>query len=110
MLSGVFNNVMPNAQTFLQAVLRNMFAAARRGIAFNAMSTYVDFLAKDLTYFDPGEVFRFCKEELSPLVCLRHDYTVKPNVVPYEFAMYVYKCGAIAPRRRKAPHTRRAAK
>ncbi len=39
----------------------------------------------------PGAVFDFCKRQLSKLVCLRHDYRVKPNVIPFEFTMYVYR-------------------
>jgi len=90
-LSGVFNNPRPDADAFVRASLRHMFAASRRGVLFNAMSTYVDFLAPELVYFHPEDLFRFCKEALSPRVCLRHDYQVKPGVVPFEYAIYVYR-------------------
>jgi SAM-dependent methyltransferase len=99
LLNGVFNNPRPDPWGFLTASLRHMLASCRTGIAFNLMSTYVDRLDPDLVYFDPEAVFRFCKEELSPLVNLRHDYCVRPGVVPFEAAFTVLRSG-IAVRRR----------
>lgn len=90
-LNGVFNNPREKPWDFLVASLRNMFAAADRAIVFNAMSTYVDFFDPALVYFDPGEVFRFCKEELSPLVDLNHSYQVRPGVIPFEFTIVVHR-------------------
>ncbi len=90
-VSGVFNNAMKDNRGFYQSVLRDLFAVCTDGIAFNMMSTYVDYQDEHLFYEDPGVVFRFAKTELSPFVVLRHDYEVKPDVVPFEYAVYVYK-------------------
>lgn len=91
LLSGVFNNKMPNNKEFMLHAITKMFAASTKGIAFNAMSTYVDFQADNLYYTDPLEVFDFCKRNLTKKVTLRHDYLVKENSIPFEYAMYLYK-------------------
>lgn len=91
LLSGVFNNKMDDNRSFMLNAIKKMFNACNKGIAFNAMSTYVDFMVDDLYYTNPVEVFDFCKKELSKKVTLRHDYLVKENSIPFEYAMYIYK-------------------
>lgn len=91
LLSGVFNNVMPDNESFMLQTLKKMFDASARGIAFNCLSTWVDYQADDLYYTDPEKVFAFCKSELSPKVVLRHDYQLKKNTIPFEYTMYVYR-------------------
>jgi len=90
-LSGVFNNAMDDNWGFMTRTLHQMWQAAEKGIAFNAMSTYVDYRDPDLFYVDPMEVFAFCKSTLGGHPVLRHDYSVRPGGFPFEFAMYVYK-------------------
>ena len=90
-LSGVFNNIMQDNDEFMRITLQKMFKAARRSIRFNMMSTYVDYQADDLYYFDPREVFDFCKNNLSGLVTLRHDYGLGENNFAYEFSIFVKK-------------------
>ena len=91
MVCGVFNNRREDNQAFMRRVLAEMFRAATHGIAFNALSTYVEYQDPELSYSDPLEVFDFCKRHLSRRVALRHDYSVKPGRFPYEYTMYVYK-------------------
>jgi hypothetical protein len=76
---------------FMTTTLRRMYAAARRGIAFNAMTSHVDYRDPELFYVDPMQVFAFCKAELGGHPVLRHDYVTRPGGFPYEFAIYVYK-------------------
>ncbi|MET4578307.1 class I SAM-dependent methyltransferase [Ottowia thiooxydans] len=90
-ICGVFNNKMPNNAGFMQAVIEKAFAAAQRYVAFNAMSTYVDFEASDLYYTDPREVFDFCKKNLTRRVSLRHEYLVRDDRPPFEYTVYLYK-------------------
>lgn len=92
-INGVFNNKVANADSFgyMSDILKALMPLATTGIAFNAMSTYVDYFDESLVYFDPSEVFKFCKEQLSNCVILRHDYIVKSNSPPFEFCIYVYK-------------------
>jgi SAM-dependent methyltransferase len=89
--SGVFNNRTSDGWGLMTSLLAALWPHAGRGLAFNAMSTYVDFQEDHLWYVDPAEVFAWCKRELSPAVALRHDYQVKPGVIPFEFTAYVYK-------------------
>ena len=91
MLSGVFNNKFDNNKEFMLNSITKMFDSCNKGIAFNAMSTYVDYQADNLFYSNPLEVFDFCKRNLSKRVTLRHDYLVKENGVPFEYCIYVYK-------------------
>ncbi len=91
LLSGVFNNEMDDNWGFLTQSLRKMFAAAEKGVAFNALSTYVDYQDKGLYYVDPLKVFDFCKRELTKKATLRHDYLVKAGSIPFEFTIYLYK-------------------
>lgn len=90
-VNGVFNNKIGDNWGFLTSALRILFAHTRAGLAFNALSTYVDYFDEGLYYADPEAVFRFCKTELSPCVTLRHDYQVKPGTRPFEFVIYVYR-------------------
>ena len=90
-ISGVFNNKRKGNRKFYQESLRQLFGMCTKGIAFNLMSIYVDYKDAGLFYESPERAFRFAKQELTPFVCLRHDYEVKPGVVPFEFAVYAYK-------------------
>lgn len=99
LITGTFNNLTgDNNWDWMTQCLRLLFERTRVAMAFNNLSAYVDFFADQLYYEDPARVLRFCKEELSPLVTLRHDYCVRPGVVPYEFTTYVHRSD-IAPRK-----------
>ncbi|MGE3556389.1 MAG: class I SAM-dependent methyltransferase [Candidatus Obscuribacterales bacterium] len=100
MVSGVFNNRVEDNWGMMKEILSGLFPLCRKGLAFNNLSTFVDFFAEDLFYVDPCEVFRFCKENLSPLVSIRHDYLSKPDTVPFEFTTFVY-ASELKPRQRK---------
>jgi hypothetical protein len=71
--------------------LRRMWAVAGKGIAFNSMSTHVDYRDPELYYVDPLEALAFCKSELGGHPVLRHDYILRPGGFPFEFAIYLYK-------------------
>ena len=91
-VAGVFNNKFPGTDPdlYMKEILLNLYRFAKKGLAFNSLSTYVDYKDENLFYSDPGEVFRFCKENLSNLVSLRHDYQLKPGVLAYEYTVYVF--------------------
>jgi len=90
-VSGVFNNATDCNRQFMEQSLRTLFNVVTRGVAFNALSRYVHYRDEGLHYCCPMEVFEFCKQELTPRVALRHDYELKPNVIPFEFTIYLYK-------------------
>lgn len=59
---------------WIRDTLARLFAASRRGLAFNLLSTYVDWREPHLFYGNPRDFFDFCKQNLSPRVALLHDY------------------------------------
>jgi SAM-dependent methyltransferase len=89
--SGVFNNRTSDGWGLMTTLLATLWPYATRALAFNALSTYVDFREDHLWYVDPGEVFAWCKRELSPALSLRHDYQLKAGVIPFEFTVFVYR-------------------
>jgi SAM-dependent methyltransferase len=91
LINGTFNNLVRDNWGLMSTLLKHLFAQTRYALAFNALSTYVDYYDDKLFYVCPEKVFRFCKEELSPCVTLRHDYLIKPEIIPFEFTVYVYK-------------------
>jgi SAM-dependent methyltransferase len=90
-ISGVFNNDIGCNESFMQSVLKALFSKTRLGLAFNSLSTFVDFKSPGLYYFDPCQVFTFCKEQLTTTMSLRHDYEIKEGVLPFEFSCYLHK-------------------
>jgi SAM-dependent methyltransferase len=90
-VSGTFNDKMKNNRRFWQNTIVELFLKSKRGIAFNMMSTYVDFQNKNLFYENPEYVFKFVKNNLTPYVTLRHDYETKKHTIPFEFVIYAYK-------------------
>ena len=97
LVSGVFNNLISDNRAFFEAVSRRLMTQVDIGYAFNMLSRFVDYFDDGLYYEDPLQAFRFCKEQLSPLVTLRHDYTVRPGSIPFEFSIYVHRTD-VAPR------------
>lgn len=90
-VSGTFNDLIGDNWKWMAQSLKVLFGACRRTMVFNNLSRYVDYFDGHLFYVDPAKVFQFSKEELSPLVSLRHDYCMKDGVVPYEFTTRVDK-------------------
>ena len=61
-------------EDYVESCLVRLAATARLGLAFNLLSTYVDWREPHLFYADPCALFNFCKRRLSPRVALLHDY------------------------------------
>jgi SAM-dependent methyltransferase len=89
--SGIFNNRTSDNWGFLTGSVEKMFAAANKAVAFNALSTYVDYEDAGLYYCDPLRLFDHLKRHVAKKATLRHDYLVKPNSIPFEFSVYLFK-------------------
>jgi SAM-dependent methyltransferase len=70
---------------YTKAICRKMFLMCRKGIAFNMMTSYVNFTAPNLFYKSPSEMLTWTMSELSPSVMLDHSYPL------YEFMIYVFR-------------------
>ncbi len=90
-VSGVFNNRQRGNRRFWQTTIKALFDRCDLGVAFNLMSTHVDYRDPGLFYEDPAQAFNFVKRKVSPFVTLRHDYVPKEGSVPFEFALYAYR-------------------
>jgi SAM-dependent methyltransferase len=69
----------------VEATLLRLAGVSRRGLAFNLLTSYVDWREDHLYYADPAYFFRFCREGLGRYVTLVHDYPL------YEWTMLVQK-------------------
>lgn len=72
-------------RAFVQAMVLRMFELAGRGIAFNMMTSYVDYEDAHLYYSPPTEMLDFCVRHLGRRVVVRHDYPL------WEYTVYAYK-------------------
>lgn len=90
-VSGVFNNRRRGNRLFWQETVRSLFARCDEGVAFNLMSTYVDYRDPTLFYENPCRVFDFLKREVTPFVSIQQDYLAKPGSVPFEFTAFAYR-------------------
>jgi SAM-dependent methyltransferase len=79
---GVAHDTMFDAMT---ALLVKLFAHARRGLAFNVMSTHVDWQRDDLFHVAYDRIGRFVVDRLSRHHLIRADYGL------FEYTVYVYK-------------------
>jgi len=89
-ISGVFNNIREDNRAFWQETIKSLFERCTQGIAFNLMSSYVDYRDPELFYEDPEHAFHFMKTQITPYVCINHDYLAKVNSVPFEFTIFGY--------------------
>jgi len=74
-------------ESHIENTLIKLFANIRKGIAFNMLSTYVDWKSKEAFYGSPEYFFNFCKINLSRFVTLIHDYPL------FEWTILVRKEG-----------------
>lgn len=71
---------------FANRLIKKMYDIANVGIAFNVMSTHVNFQRDNLYYRNPSEILAWCMSELTPHV--RLDSAYQPW---FEYTVYLYK-------------------
>ena len=69
---------------FMRQLIRKTFSIARRGLAFNVMSTHVDWKRDDLFHLPLDMLADFLVGEVSRSFVLRNDYGL------YEYTAYIY--------------------
>ena len=79
-VSGTFNVKLQATdavwETYIKGHLETIYAKSRVGMAFNLLTSHVDWRAENLFYGDPAAFFDFCKRHLSRHVTLVHDYAL----------------------------------
>jgi len=70
---------------FAAQLIRRMFSLCKIGIAFNVMTTKVNYYSNNLYYRNPAELFSWCLSEISPHIRLDHSYPL------YEYTIYLYR-------------------
>jgi SAM-dependent methyltransferase len=70
---------------FAHRLIRQMFSICTIGIAFNVMTTKVNYYSNNLYYRNPAELFSWCLSEISPHLKLDHSYPL------YEYTIYLYR-------------------
>lgn len=90
LISGIFNDRLHDDAEyqlrFLRDTLSKAFQSSRKGIAFNAISTFVEKKSDDtMWHFGPFELGEWCVQNITPFVTVRHDYR-RGN-----FTIYLFK-------------------
>jgi|GEM_PF-70273 len=70
---------------FAHALVKKLFELCKIGIAFNVMTTKVNFTVNNLYYRNPIELFAYCLNEISRKIKIDHSYPL------YEYTLYIYK-------------------
>jgi SAM-dependent methyltransferase len=74
LISGLFNNAIPNCTDFLKEMVTIAFHHCSKGCGFNFTSTTVNFIDEGMAYHDPVDTFDFCLKNLTPRVTMSHHY------------------------------------
>lgn len=69
---------------FIAQILEKAYSHAKKGVAIDFNSSYVDFFSKEGFHYSPEKIFSIAKK-ITKRVALRHDYPL------FEFAIYLYK-------------------
>ncbi|HEY3041162.1 MAG TPA: class I SAM-dependent methyltransferase [Pyrinomonadaceae bacterium] len=70
---------------FANELIRRMFSLCTIGIAFNVMTTKVNYYSNNLYYRNPAELLSWCLSEITPHLKLDHSYPL------YEYTIYLYR-------------------
>lgn len=90
-LSGVFNDIRDDSDNFFFKIINKMYKSAKKGIAFNSLSKYVDYEDESLYYTYPDKTLKYCIENLSKYTILKTNYQTKENTIPFEYSISVFK-------------------
>jgi hypothetical protein len=83
-ICGVFNLLVPGVKDDLTHALVTLFRHCSKGLALSALSSHTPIKDPELNYTSPEDMVKFCLENLSPYLALRHDR------IRYDFTLYVY--------------------
>ena len=84
--SSCFNLALKHGDnyTYIEDILRRCYAIARKGVAVEFLSDYVDYRTdEEVFHYSPERVFSIAKK-ITKRVCLRHDYPL------FDFCVYLF--------------------
>ena len=83
--SQVFNLEMGSNsnEVLVKEMIKIMFKIARKGVAIDFLTSYVDFKQEHLHYYEPEKIISYSKK-LTRRITLRHDYPL------FEFCVYLF--------------------
>ena len=90
-VSGVFNNARDHSDDFMYDTLKKLWRVCEKGMAFNILSTYVEYFDSELVYVNPEKMFKFLKSELQGHIVMHHDYITSEDGFPFEVTYFVRK-------------------
>ena len=70
---------------FAHQLIHRIFSLCVIGIAFNVMTTKVNYYANNLYYRNPSELLAWCMSEISSAIKIDHSYPL------YEYTIYLYR-------------------
>jgi len=70
---------------FANQLIRRLFSLCTIAVAFNVMTTKVNYYSNNLYYRNPAEMFSWCLSEITPHLKLDHSYPL------YEYTLYLYR-------------------
>lgn len=76
---------MLDMDRYAKALIGKMYSLCKKGIAFNMMSTSVNYMSPNLYYKHPAEILVYCLSEVGKKIKIDHSYGL------YEFTVYIYK-------------------
>ena len=62
-----------------------MFELCEKAVAFNVMTTKVNFFSNNLYYRNPAELLSWCMNEITPYFRLDHSYPL------FEYTLYLFR-------------------
>lgn len=80
-------------EAFCNRLIRKLYDLCRYAVAFNMMSTRVNFMAENLYYRNPAELLGYLLMEVTPRVKLDHGYSSlgSGRGKLYDYTVYLYK-------------------
>lgn len=70
---------------FAGELIRKLFSICKVGVAFNVMTTKVNFYSNNLYYRNPAELLAWCMSEISTKIRIDHAYPL------FEYTVYLYR-------------------
>jgi SAM-dependent methyltransferase len=83
-ICGVFNYLVPGVQEDLREAMTTLFRHCNKGLGLSALSSHTPARDPELNYTSPEDMVKFCIENLSPYLALRHDR------IQHDFTLFIY--------------------